>query len=137
MHIAGSRYPFVVVRLMSAMYQREDIAVHSGAPAAHIGHRDSYVHHPTPFSDDGSISEGCRAVLIAACLGAVKRTRLRMCIVWNAGSCTFLELDGSVRDSVDAPKGGFGTQGEDQNVPGADIAFDDLGPVKGWHREQI
>jgi len=135
MHNASSSYPYLVVHLMAGVYQREEIAVRSGEPAAHIGHHDSFVHHTVPFSNDGSISQGCKEVLVATGLDAVRRTRFRMCIVWSANSCTFLERDGSVRESAEPLSGGFGTGGVGGSPLPADIAFDDQGSVKGWRRE--
>ena len=105
MHMGNSSYPYLVVHLMSAIYQREGIAVRSGEPAAHIGHQDCFVHHPVPFSKDGSISQGCKEVLVAAGLDAVRRAQFRMCIVWAADSCTFLERDGSFLERAEPPSG--------------------------------
>ena len=133
MNMAESCYPYLVVHLMSAMYQREKISVRSGAPKAHIGHRDCYVHHASPFAEDGSMSQGCKEVLVAAVLESVRRTRFRMCLVWGADSCTFLERDGSFRVGSEPPSGGLGTGGVDGIPLPADIAFDEPGPVKGWH----
>ena len=82
MNSAGERYPYVVVRLMAALRQREEIAVYASAPRSRVGFRDSFVHHPTPFAADGAVRQGCRNVLVAATFEAVRRTGLRQCLVW-------------------------------------------------------
>ena len=134
-NMAESCYPYLVVHLMPAMYQREEITVRSGEPKAHVGHRNCYVHHVSPFANDGSISQGCREILVAAVLDAVLRTRFPMCLVWAANSCTFLERDGSVREGSEPPSGGLGTGGVGGMPMPADIAFDDPRSVKGWRPE--
>jgi len=121
---ARLRYPYLVVRLMSAVFQREDITLHPGSPSVHIGHRDTFVHHPQPFDADGAVSADCRALLIAGTLEAVQRTRFRMCLVWAADSCTFVEFDGSVKHSDDPPSGGLGTGGVGGKALPGDIEFD-------------
>lgn len=103
-------YPYIVVHLMPTVYQREEIAIAHGAPSVHIGHRDTFVHHPAPFSDDG-ISQGCRELLIQGVHEAVLRTHFRMCLVWAPDWCTFIERDGSVNESNDPPSGGIGSGG--------------------------
>ena len=107
---AESSYPYLVVRLASAVYQRELIVVRSGEPRAHIGFRDSFVHHPTPFAEDFAISPGCKDVLVAAVFDAVRRLGFRMCIVWRPDNCTFVERDGTARESMEPPSGGFGSE---------------------------
>jgi len=106
-----SRFPYIVVRLMSAIYQREDLTIEEGEPCVFIGHRCSYVRHPAPFTDTGEISPGCRELLVQGVLGAVQRGRFRMCLVWARNSCTFCERDGVTRDSNEPPSGGFGSGG--------------------------
>ena len=121
---ATRRYPYLVVHLMPAVYQREEIAVHRGELRVHIGHRDTFVHHPAPFAADGSIAPGCKKVFIDATLEAVRRTRFRMCVVWSATHCTFVERDGSTKESDDPPSGGLGTGGVRGMPLPSDIEFD-------------
>ncbi|MBA3033570.1 MAG: hypothetical protein KKF85_06125 [Gammaproteobacteria bacterium] len=99
-------YPHLVVRIMSAVYQRESIEVREGEPSVHVGHRNAYVQHPVPFTADGSISEGCRKLLLGGVLKAVIRTGHRMCVVWQLGVCSYVECDGRIDKSRDAPSGG-------------------------------
>ena len=129
MNNTAKRYPFVVVRLMSAVYQREDIAVHAGDPKSRIGFRDSFVYHPTPFAEDGAVSQGCKDLLVAATLEAVRRTGHRMCLVWTANDCTFVERDGSVNAGSEAPSGGLGSGGVGGTPLSIEVAFDQSGPV--------
>jgi hypothetical protein len=134
-NVAESRYPYLVVRLMSAVYQREEIAVRAGEPKAHVGFQDCYAHHPIPFAHDGSVSQGCKEVLVAAVLEAVRRTRFPMCLVWAPDSCTFVERDGSAREDARPPTGGLGTGGVGGLPLPGDVEFDDRGFVKGWQPE--
>jgi hypothetical protein len=129
-------YPYLVVRLMAAAYQREKISVRIGPQRAHIGFGDSHVHHPSPFETDGNLSAGCRTVLVLAALEATRRTRHRMCIVWSDNRCTFVELDGSHLESTELPVAGFSTQGVDGTSLPAGIEFDRRGSVRGWIRNE-
>lgn len=104
-------YPYIVVRFMATVYQREDISIHCGEPKAHVGYRDSFVHHPNPFAEDGALNPECEALLISATHEAIRRTHFRMCLVWGPKRCTFLERDGSEVDSDDPPSGGIGSGG--------------------------
>lgn len=129
MNDTAKRYPFVVVRLMSAVYQREDIAVHKGDPKSRIGFRDSFVHHPTPFAEDGAVSQGCKDLLVGATLEAVRRTGHRMCLVWTANDCTFVERDGAVNPRSEPPSGGLGSGGAGGAPLSLKVEFDQRGPV--------
>lgn len=122
--VRAGRFPYLVIRFMAAVYQREDFAIHVGSERIHIGHRDSFIHHPRPFEDDGTVSPECRQALIAAVLAAVRKYRFRMCIVWAPGKCTFVEADGSANDSTDPPSGGIGTGGVGGAPLPSDIEFD-------------
>lgn len=104
-------YPYLVVRIYTTVYQREDIAIREGATAVHIGYRSTYVHHPKAYTDDGMLHPSCRERLIAAVLEAVRRTGFRMCIVWGPNACTYCEKDGAAKDSRTVPSGGLGTGG--------------------------
>jgi len=136
MNVARPRYPYLVVHLMPAVYQREEITIRLGEPKAHVGHRDCFVHHPTPFADDGSLGQGCKEVVVAAVLRAVLRTRFPMCLVWADDTCTYLERDGSVRESSGPPTGGLGSGGVDPAPLPADILLDEPGSIKRWQRER-
>lgn len=100
-------YPYIVIRLMCAVYQRENLQVRVGAPDFHIGHRSSFVQHPSPYAEDGSIGPACRTFLLDGVLEAVRRLRFRMCVVWKEGVCTYVERDGQFKDSKEVPSGGF------------------------------
>ena len=117
-------FPYVVVRLMGAVYQKEEISVDKGPEMARIGFRDSFVHHPTPFAEDGALSQGCKTLLKIATLEAVRRTGFRMCIVWGKDDCSFVERDGSIKESVEPPSGGFGSGGVGGTPLPGEIAFD-------------
>lgn len=104
-------FPYIVVRLMATVYQREDIDFRVGEPAAEIHARRSFVQHPEPFNADGSLTEGCRQLLVDTLLAASVRLRFRMCVVWEADSSTYAEPDGSVVHRRGRPTGGVGSGG--------------------------
>lgn len=105
--VGSSCYPFIVIRLMSAVYQAERICVRRGPTLAHVGWRTSLLQHPDPVKPNGQIDDEAKALLIGAVLAAVKRTGLRMCVVWGPAWCSFVEADGSTKHSFEPPSGGF------------------------------
>ena len=117
-----TQYPYLVVRIMSAFYQRERIDVRQGEPAVQIGTGKSFVQHPEPWLDANAISEGCRNLLLKGVIAAVDRTKFRMCIVWDKESCSFVERDGVINESTESPSGGV-------NLP-RKLAFDQSIVVK-------
>ncbi len=114
-------YPFIVVRLMSTVYQAERVKVSRGKPSAGVGYKNSFLRHPSPFKRDRQISKGARDLLVAGVLAAVRKTGHRMCVVWGPAWCSFVEADGSVTNSFDPPSGGF-------PIP-FKIAFDERVPL--------
>lgn len=102
-----SEYPYLVVRLMAGVYQRERIDIRKGEAAVHIGHGSCFLRHPDPFDERGVMREGCRTLLLEGVLAAVLRTRLRMCVVWAADKSSFVELDRTIKESNSIPSGGF------------------------------
>ncbi len=69
-------YPFIVVRLMNAVYQAERVTVSRGKPAAGVGYKNSFLRHPSPFKRDRQISKAARDLLVAGVLAAVRKTGL-------------------------------------------------------------
>ena len=100
------RYPFIVVRLMSTVYQPEKVEVSHGEASSGVGFKTSFLRHPSPFKSDGQISDEARDLLLAAVLAAVRKTGFRMCVVWGPAWCSFVEADGSIKSSFDPPSGG-------------------------------
>lgn len=100
------QYPYLVIRFMSCVYQRESIEVRVGESAFQLGVKSSYIQHPAPYADDGSISADCRKLLLNEVLAAVIRTKHRMCVVWKHGVCSYVERDGRIDESGVAPSGG-------------------------------
>lgn len=98
-------YPRLVVRIFPAFYQRESIDIRVGPASVDVANRRCRVQHPTPRATDGSITAECRALLIAGVQAAVRRSNLRMCILWTPASCTYVEAD-TVIDAQEAPGGG-------------------------------
>lgn len=117
-------YPHLVVRIYSAVYQREDIAIREGPPQVHIGYRSSSVQCPEPFMPDGQLSPSCRDLLIAGVVEAVPRLRFRMCLVWGPKQSTYVELDGTTFDSAGAPSGGLGSGGVGGRAMPVEVQYD-------------
>lgn len=101
----NTKYPFLIVRIFAAWYQRETIAVRVGPPAVEFVNRSCFIRHPAPFESDGTVSPACRELLLAGVLDAVRRGPFRMCVVWGPGICSYVETDG-VFDSTVPPSGG-------------------------------
>lgn len=102
-----TQYPFLVVRIYSAVYQRERIEIRQGEPAVKIGAGKSYVQHPEPWLLNNEISENCRALLLAGVTSAVNTTGFRMCIKWAEARCSYVERDGVINESSESPSGGI------------------------------
>lgn len=117
-------YPHLVVRIFSAVYQRESIAIHRGTPDVHIGFRSSYVRYPEPFTEDGDISPGCKDLLVSGVIAEVRRSGFRMCLVWSPSACTYCEKSGSAKDSQILPSGGLGSGGIGGRPLPIDVQFD-------------
>jgi len=99
------RYPYLVVRIFVAFYQRERIDIRVGPPAVEFVNRRCFVQHPAPVEDDGTVSAACRAVLIEGVQAAVRRLPFRMCVVWSERDCTYVETD-AIFESAQPPCGG-------------------------------
>lgn len=100
-------YPYIIVRLMAAVMQRERVVARVGPPEAYAGYRRSYVQHPAPLGD-GLLCAEPRWLLIKATREAVQRTRFNMCVVWGPESATFCWRGGTVTHSSEPPRGGVG-----------------------------
>ena len=102
-----TQYPFLVVRIFSAFYQREQIEIRQGDPAVKIGAGKCYVQHPEPRLLNNDISDGCRTLLLAGVATAVNTTGFRMCIKWGEDTCSYVEHDGVINESSKSPSGGI------------------------------
>jgi hypothetical protein len=89
----ASLYPYLVIRFIPAVYQRDRIQIRVGPPAVEIVNRRCFVQHPAPFTADGTLSPDCRELLIAGVQTAVRRLGFRMWIAWAQSSCTSIEPD--------------------------------------------
>ena len=100
-------FPYLVVRIMAAVYQREAIAVHSGPAEGQVKHRGSFLSHPGVSEDGRTINNAARTYFETVVLEVVQRTGYRMCIVWAKDDCSFVERDGSIDRNLEAPSGGI------------------------------
>jgi hypothetical protein len=95
-------YPHLVTQFGISFFQRTCIDVRIGPPEAEICHptHDNFVQHPEPFDADDTLNMACRTLLIAGVQDAVKRSKLRMCVVWSPTSCSYVEADGSIFETA-------------------------------------
>jgi len=100
------KYPYLVIRLMPAVYQRHQITVYRGEALAKISHDKNFVQHPEPITDEGVITPGCRKLILDAVFEAVTRTKFRMAVVWGEEEASYVEPDGSINESTEPPSGG-------------------------------
>lgn len=102
-----SRFPYLVIRIMTSVFQYETIAIGEGEPEVRIGCRRTLLRHPEPYAADGGIGSEARALLIQGVKESVQKTGFRMCIVWGEQSCSYVEKGGEVIESTERPSGGF------------------------------
>ena len=86
-------YPYLVIRIFAAVYQRERLLIRVGQPVVELAYRQSFVQHPIPFSTDGTLNPDCRELLIRGVHAAVRSLGFRMWIVWANSSATSVEAD--------------------------------------------
>jgi len=79
----STTYPYLVVWLSRPVSaQRESIQVRVGPADVNIGHRCSFVQHPTPTDTNGQLSSLCRELLIDGVRAAARRLQRRISIFW-------------------------------------------------------
>ena len=98
-------YPYLIVRVFAAFYQREAVQVRVGSPEVEVARGRCAVQHPMPLAVDGTMGESCRTLLIQGVQAAVRQLRFQICIVWEETRCTYVEAD-SIREHTEPPSGG-------------------------------
>ena len=68
-------HPFIVVRIMNAVYQAEKISVRVGPAAVLIEVGKSFLQHPQPVKADGQISDEAKTLLVESVFGRVRQKR--------------------------------------------------------------
>ena len=96
-------YPYVVVRFMACVYARR--SVWFGVGLEERGH-DLVVPIAAPSGPE--LSEVERQAVIDAALLATVTTGFRRCVVFGDGDVVYVEPDGQVNASDEAPSGGVG-----------------------------
>lgn len=96
-----TQYPYLVVRLMPAIYSRRSILFEADA----CSDKDLVIPDNHPYGKSGKLTKKARDEIISATLQAVKRTGFRMCAVFSKYSCVYCEPDGSTEKSNDCPDG--------------------------------
>ena len=100
-------YPVLVVRVFSAVYQRERIQLRAGSPSLQLESGKCVLQHPWPVDSHGQVTAECRSFLLERVRSAVRTRRMRMCVIWSRESCTYVEAE-RMFDSHDLPSGGEG-----------------------------
>ena len=96
-------FPYLIVRIMCGMWQREDIAIAAGEPEVYIGYFRSRVHCLNPLDDDGELTPACRQLLLDGTIEAATRLGFLMCLVWDAEHCTYCKREGGSYDADQPP----------------------------------
>lgn len=96
-----SEYPYIIVRLMPAIYSRRSILFEADA----CSDKDLVIPDNQPYDKSGKLTKEARDEVISATLQAVKRTGFRMCAVFGKNDCVYCEPDGSTEKSGDCPNG--------------------------------
>jgi hypothetical protein len=105
---AAGSYPRLVIRVYSAVYSRVLIDLQCREPAeAKIASSSASLCHPGIDPETRTLSPAARQFLAEAVLIAVRRTGLRMCLVFGERDALFIEKDGSMNPSNDPPSGGL------------------------------
>lgn len=104
---SAGAFPYVVIRLIATVYQRETLTVDQGPARAVIKRRGSRLSHPG-ISDDGrTITQAAKSYFEAALVRQVRRTNHRVCVVWGPDECTYVEPNGDTERKSEPPVGGF------------------------------
>jgi len=110
-----------MIRLMNSVYQAEKVEVREGRAFVLLEFGGSFLQHPEPVKPDGQIGDQAKVLLTEAVQSSAKRTGLRMCLVWGSAWCSFVEPDGSIKNSFHPPSGGVHlparTDPEDHSSP--------------------
>lgn len=95
-------YPHLVTQFASSFFQRTCIDVRVGPPDAGICRppQSDFVQHPKPFGADGTLTMASRTLLITCARNAANGSKFRMCIVWSATSCSYVEADGFIFETT-------------------------------------
>lgn len=99
-------FPYLVVRLFATVYQRIPIYFVAGAPSFLLRTDACILRLGSPPLTVGNITPETRQRLIEEVQNAVGKSKLRMCIVWSATSCTYVE-ERYVTEQREAPSGGL------------------------------
>ena len=99
-----TKYPYVVVRYMAAVYSRRQVVF---KPSGHAGVENQNIVciHPAPFAN-GKLKQECVEELVDILKDLTHSSGFRMCLVLAENSCIFVEPDGQTKISDDPPSGG-------------------------------
>jgi hypothetical protein len=98
-------YPYVIRRVMSAVYQRIEVVF--GAEKFQASRKAIHIvtaHYP--YDDDGKPTTEARSALIDSLKEITRSSRFRMCAVFAENDSVYVEPDGQLNLSMEAPSGG-------------------------------
>ena len=105
--IKEAKYPYVVRRVIATVYQHLDVVFTTNRcdpppqKAIHI-----LMDQPA-YDDEGNLVEKARTALIDILKELTRTSGLRMCAVFGEQDTTYVESDGQVNQSCEAPSGGI------------------------------
>lgn len=99
------RFPYLVVHLMPAVYNRYPIEF------AWSGNTNSIpealtLFEPNPFDKSGELTAECRRKLIEVVSFEARETGLRMCVVFGPNEVVYVEPEGVIQEAAQPPVGG-------------------------------
>ena len=101
----AEQFPYLVVRLMAAVYYRYPIEfVHNGN--ANPDPEALTVFESDPFDADGKLTLESKRKLIEVVSFEARETGLRMCVVFGPMEAVYVEPEGAIREAARPPVGG-------------------------------
>jgi hypothetical protein len=103
--LQGTRYPYVVRRIMAAVYQRIEVVFRTEKCLPPPEGLQIVVEDPA-YDDDGDLIEEARIALIDVLKKVTRTSGFRMCAVFGERDTAYVEPDGQVNWKTEAPSGG-------------------------------
>ena len=98
-------FPYVVERLMAAVYRRREVFFTNRRPPGYTG-SDFFINEPEAFTD-GRLTPAAREKAIESVSRAAGKVNRRMCVVFAADEAVYCEPNGTYKESTEIPSGGL------------------------------
>ena len=99
------RFPYLVVRLMPAVYNCYPIEFAWNGNTSSIPEALT-LFEPNPFDADGNLTPECRRKLIELVGFEARETGFRMCVVFGPKEAVYVEPEGAILEASQLPVGG-------------------------------